>query len=86
MEHDTILRQAGHDPRTRDGSCLSRRIFLKGVGIACLGIAPFLQACDTAFSREGNERTRTASVSPSLRPPIDLFAPTETRMATFALG
>lgn len=87
MEH-TILRQAGYDPCTRDGSCMSRRIFLKGVGIACLGIAPLLQACDTAFSREetGNPRGKAASASPALRPPIDVSAPAGTRTATFALG
>ena len=88
MEHDTILRQAGYDPYTRDDSCLSRRIFLKGIGIACLGLAPLLQACDTAFSREekGNERGRAGSASRALRPPIDVSAPAETRTATFALG
>ena len=53
MKHDTILLPTGYDPCTRDGGCLSRRIFLKGIGIACLGLAPLLQACDTAFSREG---------------------------------
>ena len=88
MEHDTILLPNGYDPRTGDGRCLSRRIFLKGMGIACLGLAPLLQACDTAFSREekGNARARTGSAPRALRPPIDVSAPAETRTATFALG
>ena len=88
MEHDTILLPAGCDPCTRDGSCLSRRIFLKGIGIACLGLAPLLQACDTAFSREGKgkERARTESAPRALMPPIDVSAPAETRTATFSLG
>ncbi len=88
MKHDTMLLPAGVDLCTRDGSCLSRRIFLKGVGIACLGLVPLLQACDTAFSREGkgNERARTESAARALRPPIDVSAPAETRTATFALG
>jgi len=88
MEHDTMLRQTGYDPCTGDGGCLSRRIFLKGIGIACLWLAPLLQACDTAFSREekGSVRARTESASPALRPPIDVSAPAEIRTATFALG
>ena len=87
MEHGTTLLPPGYDPCTRDG-CLSRRIFLKGIGIACLGLVPLLQACDTAFSREekGSVRARTGSASRALRPPIDVSAPAETRTATFALG
>ena len=87
MKQDTTLLPPGYDPCTRDG-CLSRRVLLKGIGIACLGIAPLLQACDTAFSREeeGSVRARTESASPALRPPIDVSAPAETRTATFALG
>ena len=88
MEHDTMLRQTGYDPCTGDGGCLSRRIFLKGIGIACLWLAPLLQACDTAFSREGTgtERAGTGPAPRAVRPPIDVSAPAETRTATFALG
>jgi hypothetical protein len=88
MEHGTILLPTGYDLDIRKGYALSRRIFLKGVGIACLGLAPFLQACDNAFSlgSKENETARTGSVPRATRPPIDLSAPAETRMATFALG
>jgi len=88
MEHDTILLPAGYDPCTRDGSCLSRRVLLKGIGIACLGLVPLVQACDNAFSREGkgNVTARTGSAIRAMRPPIDASAPAETRTATFALG
>ncbi len=87
MKHDTTLLPPGCNPCTRDG-CLSRRCFLKGIGIACLGFVPLLQACDTAFSREekGNERVKTGSAPRAMRPPIDLSAPAEIRTATFALG
>jgi len=88
MEHGTILLPTGYDPHTWDGSDLSRRIFLKGIGIACLGFGPFLQACDNAFSRgeKGDEMARTGSVPRAMRPPIDASAPEETQTATFALG
>ena len=88
MKHDTILLPTGYDPCARDGGCLSRRIFLKGIGIACLGLAPLLQACDTAFSRKGagTERAGAGPTPRTVRPPIDISAPAETRTATFALG
>ncbi|MHB8771425.1 MAG: hypothetical protein ACYC7J_10530 [Syntrophales bacterium] len=88
MEHDMLPLPSGYDPWSRDGGCLSRRIFLKGVGIACLGFVPLLQACDSAFSREGkgNERTGAGSAPRAARPLIDLSAPAGTRTATFALG
>jgi|WetSurMetagenome_2_1015567.scaffolds.fasta_scaffold1628775_1 hypothetical protein len=88
MKHDTVLFPTGYDPCTRDGGCPSRRIFLKGIGIACLGFVPFLQGCDNAFSREGKgkETARTGPTPRAVRPPIDVSAPAETQMATFALG
>ncbi len=78
----------GYDHYTREGCALSRRIFLKGIGIATLGLVPFLQACDNAFSLRGkeNETAGTGSVPRPKRPPIDVSAPAETRTATFALG
>jgi hypothetical protein len=88
MEHRTILIHPGHDPDTRDKSDLSRRIFLTGIGIACLGFAPFLQACDNAFSRgeKGNGVARTGPITHGLRPPIDGSTPAKIQTATFALG
>ena len=88
MEHGTIPLSTGYDLCNRDGGCLSRRVFLKGVGIACLGFIPLLQACDAAFSREGEEGTRSGAVPArrAMRPPIDVSAPEETRTATFGLG
>lgn len=88
MKHDAITVPTGPDPGARYNGCLSRRIFLKGVGIACLGFAPLLQACDSAFSREekGNATARTGSAPRGERPPLDVAAPALTRTATFALG
>ncbi len=88
MEHARILPPTGYGQWGRDGGCLSRRIFLKGIGIACLGLAPILQACENAFSREGrgNERAGAGSAPRAARPPIDVAAPAGTRTATFALG
>jgi len=88
MEHDTILLTTGHNPENRDGYDLSRRLFLTGIGIACLGFVPFLQACDNAFSRggTGNGTARTGPVPQGMRPPIDVAAHAETRTATFSLG
>jgi hypothetical protein len=79
MEYDLV---------TRDGRSLSRRIFLKGAGIACLGIVPLLQACDSAFSRDnkGSTAAGASSVPRAMRPPIDVSVPAKTRTATFALG
>jgi len=78
----------GYDLYTSDEGDLSRRLFLKGIGIACLGFVPLLQACDGAFSREdkGSNTARAGSVPRIMRPPIDVPAPAEIRTATFALG
>lgn len=86
MKYDTILLPAGCDPFTRDGGCLSRRIFIRGIGIACLGFFPLLQACDNAFSREGKVAAKTGAAPRAVRPQIDVSAPAATRTATFALG
>lgn len=88
MENGMKLLPAGHSPDILTGCALSRRIFLKGVGIASLALVPFLQACDNAFSL-GEKKSgvaRTGSVPRPGRPPIDVSAPTEIRTATFALG
>ena len=67
---------------------VNRRIFLKGVGIACLGFVPLLQACDNIMSQRGKEKKMASNVSAvqALRPPIDLSAPAKTQAATFSLG
>jgi len=88
MEHRTIRIHLDHDPDTRNGRDLSRRIFLMGIGVACLGFVPFLQACDNAFSvgGEGNGTARRGTVPHGMRPPIDVAAPVKNETATFALG
>ena len=88
MEHDTVSLAAGFDPCTGDGRCLTRRTFLTGIGIACLGFVPLIQACDNAFSREekGNVAAGAGSAPRAVRPPIDVSAPAKTRTATFSLG
>jgi hypothetical protein len=87
MEHGMKLLPPGRSPDILTRCALSRRIFLKGVGIASLGLVPFLQACDNAFSLGGKENaTSTGSIPRAMRPPIDVSAPAEIRTATFALG
>ncbi len=58
---------------------LSRRTFIKTLGLACVAASPVLKACN--FSSGESHRP------PFLpRPPIDLAAPARTETATFALG
>lgn len=87
MKHDTML-PTGYEQCPRDGGGLSRRVFLKGIGIACLGLVPLLQACDNAFSREGkgNVTAKKGTAPRAARPPLDASAPAVTRTATFSLG
>lgn len=88
MEHATVRFSIGDDPSALGWIDLSRRLFIKGVGIACLGFVPLLQACDDAFLRGGkaNGAAGAGSVPRAIRPPLDASAPLETRTATFALG
>lgn len=78
----------GNDWQTLRGSDLSRRLFLAGLGIACLGVFPFLQGCNEADSekKKGVKRPESAPVARAALPPIDLAAPVKTQTATFALG
>ena len=87
MEQGTIL-TTGYNPNLSGGGRVSRRIFLAGMGIACLGFVPLLQACDKALPQRGKEKemTGTVSVVNAVRPPIDASAPAKTQTATFALG
>ena len=74
----------------REHSCLSRRTFLKGIGFACLNLAPFLHACDVISGerKEGKTMalTETNPVSHAAIPSIDASVPNKTETATFALG
>ena len=75
-------------------SSFSRRIFLKRVGVACLGLPPFLQACnllsnEPSFKEGKMEKgilTQTERGSRVQKPLIDAHQPNQTEMATFALG
>jgi len=58
-----------------DQQTFNRRMFLKEIGIVCLGFGPFLQACENMIW--GIEK---------MKPPIDLAEPSKTETATFALG
>ncbi|MEW6333009.1 MAG: twin-arginine translocation signal domain-containing protein [Thermodesulfobacteriota bacterium] len=76
------------DPDTRNGRRVSRRNFLKGIGIACLGFAPFLQSCNdpTSIGGKGGGIALEGAIAGGQRPPIDIAAPSKTETATFALG
>jgi hypothetical protein len=72
----------------------NRRVSVKGLGSAILGLTPFLKACNRLSgeiqSREEKMQTgRTNPMSTVPRkpiPPIDAAAPTRLETATFALG
>ena len=76
------------------GISLSRRTFVKTLGLFCLAGGPILNACNPSsgekrpaekemdLSRPGDH----SAVSRSPRPLIDLAAPARTETATFALG
>ena len=68
---------------------LSRRFFITEIVVVLLGLALFLQACDSveaAKEREITLITTMNSVHYTARPPIDALAPVKTETATFALG
>ena len=88
MDHRETYYHTIPDQNTQGRANFSRRIFLKGVGFACLGFTPFIQACDNSTTRSENMEaaTKTGSVPKTMRPPIDLATPAKTEIATFALG
>lgn len=75
MYHRRIIFPPWNDQNTRDKQILSRRMFLKGIGIVCLGFGPFIHACENMSW--GIEK---------MKPSIDLAAPIKTETATFAMG
>jgi hypothetical protein len=78
MDDRMIIFTPCNDRQTPEKQAISRRVFLKGIGIACLGFGMFLHACGYMPSeRENMEK---------MKPPIDLAAPTKTETATFAMG
>lgn len=88
MDHRKIYFHIALDQCTQDRPNFNRRIFLKGIGIVCLGSALFLQGCDDLTTRSENmEATgKIGSIPKAMRPPIDLAAPAKTEIATFAQG
>lgn len=88
MEYRETYLHTSPDQNAQDPPNFSRRTFLQGVGIACLGFAPFLQACDNLTTRSENMEAaaKTSSIPKAMRPPIDLAVPAKTETATFALG
>ena len=73
---------------------LSRRTFIKTLGLACVAGSPVLKACNLSSGEshrpeeklEMNRHSDDSGVLRSPRPPIDLAAPARTETATFALG
>ena len=88
MDHRRIIIPPGNDRHTRDKQTFSRRIFFKVIGIVCLGLVPFLQACENmTLGREKMEPIeKTSTIAMKMKPPIDLAAPSVTETATFAMG
>lgn len=88
MDHRETYFHTILDQNTQGRPNFSRRIFLKGVGVACLGFAPFLQSCDNLTTRSENMEAvaKTGSIPKVMRPPIDLASPAKAEIATFALG
>jgi hypothetical protein len=67
-----------NDRQTPEKQALTRRVFIKGIGIACLGFGMFLHSCGYMPSEIENME--------KMKPPIDLAAPVKTETATFAMG
>ena len=73
---------------------LSRRAFVKTLGLFCLAGGPILNACNLSSGEKRPSEKKMdlnrpgdhSAVSRSPRPPIDLAAPARTEIATFALG
>ena len=87
MDHRKVDFHMSLDQCTQDRQNFSRRIFLKGVGIVCLGSALSLQGCDNLNTSENMEATAKIGLIPkAMRPPTDLAVPAKTEMATFAMG
>jgi len=88
MNYRKISFPLHHGKQTQDHPNFGRRVFLKGIGIACLGFASFLQACDHLISGKENTEAvaKTSSIPKAMRPPMDAAAPAKTETATFALG
>lgn len=91
MENRTTGIHPGHDrgnQDSQDGRDVGRRIFLAGIGMACLGFIPLLEACDNVFSNggKGNGTARTGLAPHSMRPSLDAAVPAKTETATFSLG
>jgi len=72
----------------------NRRIFVKGLGFAFLGLSTFLKACNRLggdiHSKEEKMQTsrgaQTSAVPRKSIPPVDAAMPNRVETATFALG
>jgi hypothetical protein len=75
----------------------SKRILLGGIGLAVLGLLPFVIGCDLFSPRATEdshkikesrtmEMTQTRKDHATAIPPMDISAPSRTETATFALG
>jgi len=77
-----------------DRTICSRRGFLKSVGLASVGLAPFLKACDILPGKfqpgevkmEAGTVRNNPAVSRRSLPPIDAAVPERLETAAFALG
>jgi len=88
MDDEKIYSDIILDQCAQEWLNVSRRFFLKGIAIVCLGCALFLQGCNDLSARSENTETtgKIGSNPKTMRPPIDVAAPAKTEMATFALG
>jgi len=88
MDNRMIIFPIGNEQHTKDKQTFRRRIFLKGIGIACLGFGLFLHACGYMPSERENMENmkKTGSITNEMKPMIDLAAPAKTETATFAMG
>jgi hypothetical protein len=67
---------------------MNRRSFLTQCALGSAGLAAFLPGCQPATQTGGASvsDTEASVVAPSVRPAIDLAAPSTFETATFALG
>jgi hypothetical protein len=87
VESRTIRIESGRNLGSQDKLDVGRRIFLTGIGMVCVALIPFLQACDNSFPAKGEEsKTSREPIPHGMRPSIDAAAPAKIQTATFSLG
>jgi hypothetical protein len=93
-----MRRKKASNTTTNEPTVLSRRSFIKEIGIASVGCALFLSPWNLYARNSNNTRLEKIQENKTMRlaqqstatdrtiPPIDAAAPAKTETATFAMG